>query len=449
MHYDFYRYNNIKFKTKEELPELWNRAINDVDFYIADLLNKLKIDVDFLYTTNVGIMKFESTSFKSILWDVSFWAMYLKYLEFVFWAEHECSRTYKSKQYNTKVVNTPLKMKYNIHKNEDLLDANRLVFLPCIFEYLAYQFYNDVDISYMFSLLRNENMCQMKHSASEELIQEYVDYLSEQLLFAKLFCVCHEIYHLKILSPCGMERNVYSQRIIHNLMVYTQDEKFAKFLSHDPKLIFDTRTRIESFNIEDPLFDELYADAAALDLIDTLVNYKKHFVFKFEHFVKAMRTTIENFYAFNTLTYDLSTIWKDNFEREYGHISDNVYQERIHKRDVEGTIRGLIFPMILWNQLDLFTTERGFSLIPTKRRRVSVRNEMIHFFNIAYNDTIKNQILNARKIGFKKGVLSLGTARDILVGWDDLKNYPYATINDLFLGGKDDENNYVMFVRGY
>lgn len=74
---------------------------------------------------------------------------------------------------------------------------------------------------------------------------------------------------------------------------------------------------------------------------------------------------------------------------------------------------------------------------------------MIQFFNIAYNDTLKEHILNAYNIGLKKGTIPIEIARDILIGWDDLKNYPEATVQDLFLGGNDNEDNYVMFVRGY
>lgn len=451
MNFDTYHYIGLKIKSEEEMPELWNQIINDVDYFIADFLSNLHIDVDFFYTTNVGVLKFDSGSSKRILWDVSFWSMYLKYLEFVFWAEHECKHmeTERKIRLNKKTVNTPSNMKYNIFHNGDLLDANRLVFLPCIFEYLSYQFYNDASASYMFSLLRNENMCSMPHNASGKILQEYEEYLSEQLLLAKLFCAGHEIYHLKVLDPSGMDYSTYSQRVMYNLVTFVQSKEFAESFIHDPKLVADVRARVGTFHVEDKLFDELYADAASLDLLDVLVNYKGYFDFTFEHFIKGMRIAIENFYAFNILTYDLYTIWKYNFEREIGCISDKVYQERVHIRDVESTIRGLVFPIILWHQLDAFIEERQFSPISTKERGLSIRYEMIQFFNIAYNDTVKKHILNAHKVGFKNRALSIETARDILIGWDDLKNYPEATVQDLFLGGNDNEDNYVVFVRGY
>lgn len=451
MNLDVYRYRGFKFKFKEEIPEVWSQIINDVDYYIVDFLNKFHIDVDFLYTTNVGVLKCDSGSSKRILWDVSFWTMYLKYLEFVFWAEHECknSEIEKKVRSDAQVVNTPSNMKYNIFYNEDALDANRLVFLPCVFEYLSYKFYNDATASYMFALLRNENMCFMPHNASYALIQEYEKYLSEQLLLAKLFCAGHEIYHLKVLDPSGMDYKTYSQRVMFNLKTFVQSEEFAKTFMHDPKLVADVRAKVLSFYAKDSLFDELYADAASLDLMDVLINYKGDFDFTFEHFLKSMRITIENFYAFNTMTYDLYTIWQYNFERENGYISDKVYKKKVHIRDVESTIRGFIFPIILWYQLDKFVEERRLAPIFTKMRGLSVRDEMIQFFDIAYNDTVKEHIFNAYKVGFKRGVLPIETARDILVGWDDLKNHPEATVQDLFLGGNDNEDNYVMFVGGY
>ena len=86
MNLDIYRYKGFRFKFEDEIPDTWNRLINDVDYYIANFLNSLHIDVDFLYTTNVGLLRCDNGSSKRILWDVSFWAMYLKYLEFIFWA---------------------------------------------------------------------------------------------------------------------------------------------------------------------------------------------------------------------------------------------------------------------------------------------------------------------------------------------------------------------------
>lgn len=47
----------LKIKSEEKISELWNRGINAVDF---------------LYATNVGVLKFDSGSFKRILLDVSF-----------------------------------------------------------------------------------------------------------------------------------------------------------------------------------------------------------------------------------------------------------------------------------------------------------------------------------------------------------------------------------------
>lgn len=101
MNLDIYRYRGFKFKSAEEMPEVWSQVINDVDYYIVDFLNSFHINVDFLYTTNVGVMKCDSGSSKTILWDISFWAMYLKYLEFVFWAEHESKNFEMGKKYDS------------------------------------------------------------------------------------------------------------------------------------------------------------------------------------------------------------------------------------------------------------------------------------------------------------------------------------------------------------
>lgn len=305
MDYNLYRYRGLKIKTEEEIPEAWKNLINEVDSFIIDFLNDYHIDVDLLYTTNVGILKVEGTSSKRVLWDISFWAMYLKYIEFVFWAEHECDADYKKTELTkNNVVNTPSKMKENILKHKNRLDANRLVFLPCIFEYLSYQFYNDATVSYMFALLRDNNMCSMPHEVSEELLQEYEEYLSNQLLLAKLFCAGHELYHLRALNPAGMNYETYSQRVLKNVVNFVESEEFFTQFNDNPKFVQAVGETVASLNTDDPLFDELYADAAALDLIDVLVNYSGGFGFNFNQFIISMRTAIENFYAFNTMTYD-------------------------------------------------------------------------------------------------------------------------------------------------
>lgn len=209
----------------------------------------------------------------------------------------------------------------------------------------------------------------MPHDVSYNLAQKYEKYLSEQLLLAKLFCAGHKIYHLKVIDPSGMDYKTYSQRVMHNLKIIVQSEEFAKEFEYDPKITLDVRTKVASFHAEDMLFDELYSDAVSLDLMDVLINYKGDFEFSFEHFIISMRIAIENFYAFSTITYDLYTIWQYNFEREKGHITNKVYKEKVHIRDVEDIIRDLVFPKILWFQLDKFVEQHQLPPIPTKERR--------------------------------------------------------------------------------
>ena len=76
-------------------------------------------------------------------------------------------------------------------------------------------------------------------------------------------------------------------------------------------------------NIQDQLLDELYADAAALDLMDVVINYMNCFKgnWSLTKFCKEVREMIENFYAFNTLTYDLYAIWEENLRLMKGEIS--------------------------------------------------------------------------------------------------------------------------------
>lgn len=453
MNLDIYRYMGLKTKTETQFPHVWDRAINDVDRFIVDFAKSYGVDVDVLYTTNVGILQMDNGKDKRILWDVSFWAMYVGFLEFTFWVEHEADpKDYKIEEWPDQKVNTPAEMKDSIIYHKSKLDANRLVFLSTMFEYMATKYYNDTTLSYMFALLHDVNHSSMPHYADDELIQEYEIYMTEQLLLAKLFCMGHELYHLKALEPSGMDYQVYAQRVMYNVRSFVNNEEFAALFKHDPKLVEDARKRMISLKIESTMFDELYADAAALDLVDVLVNYVDFFdvvSFTHERFVSSMMTVIENLYAFNTLTYDLCTIWDDNLARWNGKLSEKAYKESVHSKDIESVIRGFVFPIILLIQLERIGESYGLKEIPAKERVIGIRYEMIQFFNVVYNDRIKECIKESYMVGFKDKKLPIRIARDILIGWDSFENHQDATKDDLILGGKDNENTYEMFARGY
>ena len=89
MDIEFYNLLNLKFKKKRDIPEIWDKIVNNIDDFISDFLKSFDIDIDFLYTTNVGLLNVNSNSRSSILWDLSYWSIYVNYLEFVFWMEKE------------------------------------------------------------------------------------------------------------------------------------------------------------------------------------------------------------------------------------------------------------------------------------------------------------------------------------------------------------------------
>ena len=84
MNFNFYKLN-LKFKQKDEMPKEWDMIVDQVDDVIADFLKIYGIDMDFLYTTNVGLLNVASNNQRSILWDLSYWAIYIEYLDFIFW----------------------------------------------------------------------------------------------------------------------------------------------------------------------------------------------------------------------------------------------------------------------------------------------------------------------------------------------------------------------------
>lgn len=91
----------------------------------------------------------------------------------------------------------PFYMKEKITIGKSKVDANRLVFLSTIFQYVSYKFYSEAKISYCFALLYDANKCSRLHNVSNEEAEEYKEYIEEQLAVTKLFCAFHEAYHLK------------------------------------------------------------------------------------------------------------------------------------------------------------------------------------------------------------------------------------------------------------
>lgn len=159
---------------------------------------------------------------------------------------------------------------------------------------------------------------------------------------------------------------------------------------------------------------------------------------------------LENFYSFNTLTYDLYAIWNLNLNLIDGKITKDVYDQEVHKQDVEDVIRGQIFPAILLGQIDNILCEKGNVPPMPRKRYVNVRKEMTNFFDVAYNEILKTKIQVAINHGFSNSHLTITEARDILIEWKKIEDFPNAAIEDLYLkGGTDDEIDFFMFVRGY
>ena len=131
-------------------------------------------------------------------------------------------------------------------------------------------------------------------------------------------------------------------------------------------------------------------------------------------------------------------------------IDMTTYKEEFDKQNVEEVIRSRIFPIILVAQIESFLEENGIRDYEFKNRRVHIRQEMINIFDLAYNDLLKQIIPITVDVGFREEKLSISEARDILVRWRGMQNYPDISIEDLFLKGNTKyENDFHLFVRGY
>lgn len=441
---NFCKMLNITTKHKEEILDVWNSCVNQHDDFIVDFLKRYGIEMEFIYSTNVDILNIETQTGGTILWDISYWGIYRQYLDFIFWMEQE-------KKDCTCEPKFPLELKENAYVHQNKPDAYRVLVISNLFQYLAYKFYSDVSLSYCFALLYNENKCVVNCRPSEKEMEQWNLYISDQLLITKLFCAFHEAYHLKMLPIFG-EYKEYQEHVLYNLRGYINSESFKSYYEYDLNLVQNVRNRINYMDNQDPLLDELFADACALDFIDFVVNRLNIIQPKWSlnKFALVTKEVIENFYAFNTLTYELYESWNLNMRLNRGDITKVVYKEEFHMKDTEDVIRSQIFPLVLWGQIDLFSLGYNQQIQMPIGRHVNVRKEMINLYRITYNDRIKKAVISATNNGFKNGRLKIQEARDILIDWQKLDTYKSVSEKDLFLeGGIINGIDFFMFARGY
>lgn len=441
---DFCKMLNIKIKQKNEILNEWNSCVNQHDDFIVDFLKKYGIETELLYSTNVGILNIKTQMGGSILWDISYWNLYRKYLDFIFWMEQE------KKDVSTE-PRFPMELWKKAYIYQNKPDAYRVLMISDLFQYLAYKFYSDVPLSYCFALLYNENKCVISCNASEKEMEQWNLYVSEQLAITKMFCAFHEAYHLKMLPVFG-EYKEYQERILYNLRGYINSEEFKEYYNYDLILVQNVRNRINYMDKQDSLLDELFADACALDFIDFMVNRMNIIQPKWslKKFILVLKEVIENFYAFNTLTYELYWSWNLNKRLNSREITKAVYKEEFHIKDTEDVIRSQIFPLVLWDQIDFFSISYNQQIQMPRKRYVNVRKEMTNFFKIIYNERIKEAVITAVNNGFKNDKLNIQEARDILTDWQRIDSYKNISKENLFLkGGMVNGIDFFMFVRGY
>lgn len=445
----FYEIFGVNVKGEECFSELCDSTIGEVDRIIADLMrDKFGVDMDFYYTTNVGIIKSDRNTSKTILWDVSFWSFYKKFLEFVYWMEREGEHldTYCS---------YPSEIRHNALHRKSKADSCRSLLLGSIFEYLSYKFYSDETLSYCFAAFHNEHYYTSIHKVTDQELNDYNNYIFEQLLVTKLFCAFHEGFHLRAVYPPGDFSN-YRQRILTNLKTLTNNDDFQDYYGYDIELVKSVRERISAISLnenpKDLLFDELYSDAGALDWLDIMLNGTNIFPVKWSitKFADIVFEAIDNFYAYNTLTYEIYNCWFHEMRLFRKIIDATTYRDELDKQNTEEVIRSRVFPVILVAQIESFLEENGIRDYEFKNRRINIRQEMINIFDLAYNDLLKQIIPITVEMGFREERLSISEARDILVRWRTMQNYPNISTEDLFLKGNTKyENDFHLFVRRY
>lgn len=124
MDLSFYRLLGIQIKPINNTMDIQTKGLSEIDFFIADFLNKFDVETDFLYTTNVGLLNIDSTRTGTILWDISYWQIYEKYLAFVYWMEYEK----RNVSDELDIVKSSLNLKKNSFLNQSKPDACRLFF---------------------------------------------------------------------------------------------------------------------------------------------------------------------------------------------------------------------------------------------------------------------------------------------------------------------------------
>ena len=445
MHHEFYSLCNMYIKDMKEKSKSGDvfkiRAIDtqDIDSFIVNFLKKFGISVDILYTSNVSIQNFVVNNEKIILWDISFWDVYDKYLDFVFFMDY----------YN----NIEWKNEKNIEK-----DYCRLVMEGTLYDYLALKFMGEENLSYCFSLLYNANRIDMYHRVTNEIAEKHYEFKRTQMFMAKLWGALHECGHLKVFDKYGSMED-FKGRCLENLRRMIKEPETLEFYSYDPGLVKGVKDKINKMTHDDKdeLMDELFSDAIALDMLEVVIENEHLFYPQMskEEFAHLFICMLEIFTNFNTILFDLYVAWDTSLKLLKGRITEKIYYDIFHKRDVESVIRGMIFPTILMVQADRMAEGKYILDRYVKHHfssKLNMRKEMLDLFDLAYNNTIKEAVFNAVKRGFCNGKMSIEEARDVLIGWKPLNAFLGVKSDDLFLKegeDVDEKDSFYLFIRRY
>uniref|UniRef100_UPI00405659E3 hypothetical protein n=1 Tax=Agathobacter sp. TaxID=2021311 RepID=UPI00405659E3 len=445
MHNEFYSLCNLHIKDTEEKSKSGDtfkiRGVNsqDIDSFIVDFLKKFGINVDILYTSNVSIQNFALSNEKIILWDLSFWDLYDKYLDFVFFIDY----------YN------------NIENGNDKdieKDYCRLVMEGTLYDYLALKFMSEAELSYCFALLYNANRIDMVHRVTDDVIREHYEFKRAQMFMAKLWGALHECGHLKMFNAFG-NMDDFKGRCLENLRRIVKEPNTLEFYSYDPGLVNGVKDKVKkmAYDDNDDLLDEIFSDAIALDMLEVVIDNGQFFYPQMskEEFAHLFISMQEIFTNFNTILFDLYVAWDTSLKLMKGTITERIYHDIFHKRDVDSVIRGMIFPCILMVQADRVADGKFVLDRYTKQRfspKLNMRKEMLDLFDLAYNNTIKEVVFAAVNRGFHNGKMSIEEARDVLIGWKPLDTFFGAKPDDLFLKEGEDvdgKDSFYMFIRRY
>lgn len=423
-------------------------SLDNSDRFIIGMLESLGIEVDIAFTSNFCICKAHNSRSRkySVLWDMSYWELYKKYLQF-YYSIHRLPNVCTIALTEEEIINTVFREHKIMNFSNGI--AERTSMLGSLFMYLSLKFYYDEPLSYFFSLLFNTNNIAIVNSMSDEEAYQYTRFINTHLSITKLFCAGHEVAHMPEMHNTPRDTSwvlPYFEDILTGIQI-PLSKVYSGINLNEMAL-----QRLHNTS-HDKLLDEIVADIEGLSVLRNA--YKANmFDCSFEEYASMVLFFIETFYDFQALISATYEGWKNRLNTIKG--KNAPLDDGIETYGVDHLIRSMVLPLTLSQQ---FWEETDYSkpvILPKydvkkgKNNNVDIKQELNNLVTMSFNNILAEVIKHSYKDGYKNAVSSIDKARDKLLQLTKNEAAMRIPAEDIYIkGGKFCENDFYVFANRY